>query len=66
MASDWAPTKAEKLRRWAGEVPVPVLSPLSAAALAEAAGRARCEVIYIYDRDLSRSIVNALGADGKI
>ncbi|MFH1278661.1 MAG: hypothetical protein ABIK65_09800 [Candidatus Eisenbacteria bacterium] len=66
VASDMDDRKAGSIRRWAAEIPVPVFGPLDGAGLAEAAGRGRCEVLYIYDRDIARSIVNALGADDQI
>lgn len=66
IASDMDPRKAGPIRRWAEEIPVPLYGPLPAEALAEATGRGKCEVLYIYDRDIARSIANALGADDQI
>ncbi len=61
IASDMIEKKAGAIRRWAEGAGVPVYAPLIASDLADAAGRARCEVVYIYDPGLSRSIGNELG-----
>lgn len=61
IASDMIEKKAGAIRRWAEGAGVPVYASLTAAELAETAGRERCEVVYIYDPGLSRSIGNELG-----
>ena len=61
IATDLDDAKAASIRRWAGAIPVPVGSALTALEMGNAIGRDRCNVIFVYDRDISRSLGNALG-----
>ncbi|MFH1681261.1 MAG: ribosomal L7Ae/L30e/S12e/Gadd45 family protein [Candidatus Eisenbacteria bacterium] len=61
IASDMDEKSAARVRAWAREVPIPVFAPLEAEALAEAAGRGRCDVLLVEDRNVARSLAKELG-----
>lgn len=61
LASDLDTEKASAICRWAGQIPVPVAAPLPAEILGSIMDRHRCDVVFVYDKALSRSIGNALG-----
>jgi hypothetical protein len=61
VANDLDEAKAVRICRWAGEIPLPIAAPLTAIELGEIFNRERCDVVFIYDKALSRSIGNALG-----
>jgi len=64
LAADIAPAKAERIRAWAAEASVAVFSALDGGALAEAAGRGRCDVFFVHDPSLARSLSIELGGGG--
>lgn len=66
LANDMDPKRAGTIRRWAGEIPVPVWAPLSGAVMAGLVGRERCEVLFLYDRALAKSLGKRLGSRDEI
>jgi hypothetical protein len=63
IAHDLPGERAASIRRWAERIPLPVVDPLSAERMGSLLNRERCEVVYVYDKALGRSIGNALGAE---
>ena len=65
VAADGKAERREQMERWAARENVTVCSDLSAADLAEVAGRP-VSVLYVYDRSLARSLGNELGGKREI
>jgi len=66
LANDMDPKRADEARNWAREIPLPVRSPLSGAAMAGLTGREKCDVLFVYDRGLAKSLVKRLGRKDEI
>ncbi len=61
LASDLEERRARSVERWAGEIPIATHRVLDRSELGDVVGRDLCDVLYIWDEDLCRSLVKALG-----
>ncbi len=61
VATDIGEERAKRIRLWAASIPVAVYEAAPGSRLAEAAGRDRCEVLFVHDRSIARSLSNELG-----
>jgi len=62
VASDLDPRRVARIQNWADECGVPLFRPLTGDEMSAAAGRSRCDVLLVHDRDLAKALGNALGA----
>jgi ribosomal protein L30E len=61
VATDLGEERAKRIRSWAASAALAVYGAAPGSRLAEAAGRDRCEVLFVHDRSIARSLSNELG-----